>query len=44
MSATEAVPTDPEQTVEVLPDVSDTTSRHENIRLQRKIALDQQLQ
>ena len=31
MSATEAVPTDPEQIVEDLPDVSDITSRHENI-------------
>ena len=44
MSATEAVPTDPEQIVEILLDVSDITSRHENIGLQRKTAPDPQLQ
>ena len=44
MSATEAMPTDPEQIVEDLPDVSDITSRHENIRLQRKTAPDPELQ
>ena len=44
MSTTEAVQIESEQIVEDFTDVSDITSRQENIQLQRKRAPDPQLQ